>query len=256
MPTASAAVRFAEPWAKGVRAGKRRASPLCAAAWAAALASFFLVSYGGAGWHASRQDVVASLAFAWEREIPLLPWTIIPYWSLVPLYLAAPFLCRSRGELNALGQRLLTAQAVAVACFFLFPRRFGFVRPDLDGVPGLLFTFLSNVDNPFNQTPSLHVVLSVILGAFYVGLARQHRQDAAWAVCAWFLLISLSVLTTYQHHVLDVPAGVLLGALCLRLRPGDAGRHRTALRGRDVLRVAWTAALVAGAIFLASAGMA
>lgn len=245
----------------GVAAGLRGA----AAAWVVALASFFLASYGGAAWLASRQAEVASHAFAWERGIPLVPWTVVPYWSLVPLYLASPFLCRDRAELDGLGRRLLAVQAAAVACFVLFPRRFGWVRPEMDGMPGALLALLSQVDTPFNQAPSLHVALSVVLGAFYARLARQRRPGvapgptlgAAWAVHAWFGLVGLSVLTTHQHHALDVPAGVLLGILCLRLRPGSAaGPRHTAQRRRDGMRAGWIAALAAGSLLLASAGMA
>jgi len=36
---------------------------------------------------------------------------------------------------------------------------------------------------------------------------------------AWFTLIGVSVLTTYQHHFIDLPTGALLGWLCVWLWP-------------------------------------
>jgi membrane-associated phospholipid phosphatase len=41
------------------------------------------------------------------------------------------------------------------------------------------------------------------------------------ALQSWFALIAVSVLTTYQHHVLDVPAGAVLGALVLLFTARD-----------------------------------
>jgi hypothetical protein len=35
----------------------------------------------------------------------------------------------------------------------------------------------------------------------------------------WFAVLAVSVLTTYQHHFIDVPTGALLGFLCLWLWP-------------------------------------
>ena len=60
-------------------------------------------------------------------------------------------------------RRLLTAQVVAVVCFILFPLRFTFRQPATDGIPGFLFDALTSFDKPFNQAPSLHIALLVIL---------------------------------------------------------------------------------------------
>ena len=135
--------------------------------WLLLLGPFFFASYGLATWLASRRAEVGSFAFGWERHIPFVPWTIVPYWSIDVLYGVSLFVCASRRELDTHARRLLTAQVAAVACFILFPLRFSYERPAPDGVPGVLFTVLGSFDKPFNQAPSLHIALLVILWDLY-----------------------------------------------------------------------------------------
>jgi len=181
-----------------------------ALAWLAFLGPFFLLTYGLANWSAAQRVDVSSVTFAWETGIPFWAWTILPYWSIDLLYGVSLFVCATRRELDTHGKRLLTAQLVAVACFVLFPLRFSFDRPAADGLWGLMFAALAGFDQPFNQLPSLHIALAVILWALY---ARKLSGIPRLAMDAWFLLICGSALTTYQHHFIDIPAGLLLGAL-------------------------------------------
>ena len=190
-----------------------------AAAWLAFLGPFFFATYALANWLASLRTDVPSVVFGWERGIPFWPWTIVPYWIIDVLYGVSLFLCASRRELDTHALRLLSAQIVAVACFVAFPLRFTFTHPPADGVFGTLFDLLLGFDRPFNQLPSLHVALAVILWALY---ARKVRGAARIAVDIVFVMIGASVLTTYQHHFIDIPAGLALGWLCLWLWPDDA----------------------------------
>ena len=104
-----------------------------------------------ANWTASLHTAVPSIVFDWERHIPFLPWTIVPYWIIDALYGISLFLCASKRELDTHALRLLTAQVVAVACFIAFPHRFTFAHPPADGVFGALFDVLLGFDRPFNQ---------------------------------------------------------------------------------------------------------
>lgn len=210
-------------------------------AWLAFLAPFFFVTYGFANWTAAQRAVVPALAFGWERAIPFWAWTIVPYWSIDALYGLSLFVCASRRELDAHAQRLLTTQLFAVACFVAAPHRFSFERPAADGLFGAMFDALFAFDLPYNQIPSLHIALAVILWVLY---ARKVRGLARILLDAWFLLIGASVLTTYQHHFIDIPTGFALGWLAVwlwplpadgvaapwhaRRRPADPARHRLA----------------------------
>lgn len=186
--------------------------------WLLLLGPFFFISYGFANWLASQQATVSTIVFDWERHIPFIPWTILPYWVIDIMYALSLFICTSRKELDSHAKRLLTAQIVAVICFILFPLGFSFERPQTNGVSGWLFTALSNFDQPYNQAPSLHIGLLVILWLLYV---RHLPRTLVWPFHALCLLIAVSVLTTYQHHFIDVPTGALLGLLCVWLWPLD-----------------------------------
>ena len=212
-------------------------------AWLLFLGPFFFVTYGLANWAATRRALVPSLAFGWEGAIPFWAWTIVPYWSIDLLYGLSLFVCATRDELDAHAKRLLTAQVFAVTCFVAAPHRFSFDRPQADGVFGALFDALAGFDLPYNQIPSLHIALAVILWLLYV---RRLSGVARILLDTWFLLIGASVLTTYQHHFIDLPTGFALGWLCAWLWPlpadgvaapasawryaTDPARHRLALR--------------------------
>ena len=91
--------------------------------------SVSFLTYNFANAMASRRAGVSTLMFSWERYIPFLPWTILPYWSSDLLYAVSLFVCTTRDELDRQGKRLLAIQAVAVASFLAFPLRCAFVRP-------------------------------------------------------------------------------------------------------------------------------
>ena len=171
----------------------------------------FYASYSLCNHYAASLAYVPEIAFAWERGIPFWEWTILPYWSLNLMYAAAFFLCRNACEQNRYVARLVSAQIIATTCFILFPLHFGWPKLPTDGLWGVMFDSLVAFDLPYNQSPSLHIALSIIVGAFYWTRFPKIRLP----ILLWQSLIALSVLTTYQHHFIDVPTGALLGWLVL-----------------------------------------
>ncbi len=205
MNTPASAPATAIPWQRGV-------------AWLLFLGPFFFISYGFANNMAARWQVSEAHVYDWERHIPFIPWTIVPYWSIDLLYGLSFLLCRSVQQVDRHALRLLTAQLLSVACFLAFPLTFSFARPATDGLFGGLFDALAGFDQPYNQAPSLHISLLVII---WVRFAGASRGPARLAVDLWAALIAASVLTTYQHHFIDLPTGALVGLLCLWLWPDE-----------------------------------
>jgi len=199
---------------------------LSAALALAMLGPFFFLTYSFANWVTSQRGNVPSVVFGWERQIPFLPWTIVPYWSTDLFYAASLFLCLTRKELDLHVKRLLAVQVLCVVAFLMFPLRFSFEHRAVGGFLGSLFTLLGSFDKPFNQAPSLHVALTVILWARY---SAHFRGWLWWTIRAWFLLMAASTLTTYRHHFIDVPAGIMAGLFCLLLVPEGVERQSRAL---------------------------
>lgn len=190
-----------------------------AALWLLLLGPVFFISYGWANNWSAQQAFVPSLWFDWERHIPFWDWTILPYMSIDAFYALSLFICTSRAELDTHAKRLLCATVLSVAGFWLFPLQFAFTRPETSGFNGMLFEVLSGFDKPFNQAPSLHISLLMLLWVCY---GRHLRGVALWLLHGWFFLIGVSVFTTYQHHIMDGVGGVVAGLLCLYLLPDGA----------------------------------
>lgn len=168
------------------------------------------------------QENVPAVVFGWETYIPFWQWTILPYWSINFVYAASLFFCRTRDELDGHAKRLLTAQIIAVSFFVMAPLHFSFEKPVTSGLPAVLFDALHAFDKSFNQAPSLHIALTLIL--MDLGL-KVLPLKARGALLVWSFLVILSVLTTYQHHFIDIPTGMLLGIFCIWLWPLDRNRN-------------------------------
>jgi len=194
--------------------------------WGALLGVIFFATYNNVNQYTASLEPVDSFFFAWETHIPFWPWTIVPYWTIDLFYGLALFLAPTKTILLRLVKRLLLAQFLCISGFLLFPLKFAFVRPITDGIFGNLFTALAQFDLPYNQAPSLHIVLLLVLWRQY----RGYCAGSPWRylVHVWCGLIAVSVLTTWQHHLIDLITGLWVGAFCLLAIPEQPGSWRWA----------------------------
>ena len=177
----------------------------------AGLSILFLIVYSGCNWITARRAGVGTFYFEWERRIPFVPFMILPYMSIDLFFVAAPFLCRSERALRIFSRRVMFAIVVSGVCFLLFPLRFAFPRPHADGRLGAIFDWFRGMDAPYNLLPSLHAALMVILADVYL---RHTRGFLRAGIIAWFALIAVSPVLTYQHHLIDIAGGFVLAAFC------------------------------------------
>lgn len=156
---------------------------------------------------------------SWELAIPVVPWFIVPYWSIDIFFAIAPFLCTHRSELRALAGRLTLAILLASACFVVWPLGLMHVRSDEQGLFTPLFAAIHAFDKPHNLFPSLHVAFAFILRWTY---HRHVRGLPRLLFHGWFLCISLSTILVHQHHLVDLVGGLALAILCCYLVTEDA----------------------------------
>jgi protein-tyrosine phosphatase/membrane-associated phospholipid phosphatase len=185
-----------------------RALSAATALW---LSLLFVSIYGGTGWLTSLRSHVGTWRFAWEGRLPLVPWLIVPYMSLDLFFVAAPFLCVDGVELRTYRRRMTMAILAAGGMFVAMPLQFAFPRPQPDGWPGAIFAALHGFDRPYNLFPSLHIAILLIIAGTYL---RHTRGVVRTLVCVWFVMIAVSTVFTYQHHVIDVGGGIVLALLC------------------------------------------
>lgn len=217
--------------------------------WMAGLVAFFFSTYAFSCWTSYLRHHVPSIIFGWEHHIPFLAWTIVPYWSVDPIYVLSVFLFRTRAELITHCKRLLAVQVISVAAFLLFPLRLNVSRPEVTGLLGWMFAIRTGIDPPFNEAPSLHIGFMVVLWAAY---GRYLRGWALWLMRGWFLLTMLSTLTTYRHHFFDLPTGLWVGLFCLAIFP-NGGAVAQSVPLPNLLRLRMAALHLAGALICAAA---
>ena len=154
-----------------------------------------------------------------STHIPFLAWTIIPYWSINLFYGLSLFINattqRRRPPRRPLPHARNSSPSPASS---LFPLTATFVAAGDRWRPvRLLFAVLGGFDKPFNQAPSLHIALLVIIWDHSRHRYTRTASRIVWHV--WCFLIGASVLTTWQHHFIDIPTGALLGLFALWLFP-------------------------------------
>jgi hypothetical protein len=161
-----------------------------------------------------------------DRAIPFLAWTVWPYLLLLAADVVLPLLVRER----ALFKRMLVAYAVAIGAnlviWILLPT--AIARPEVldDTLSAGTYRLLLAVDGPGNCFPSAHVTIPAV-AVWALGRERPRWRGPLWAL---FAVLSLSILTTRQHYVVDLFGGLATGALGVAV----SNRLSSVRGGRDV----------------------
>lgn len=218
------------------RPPKERGLFWIAAGCLALTGAVFVLVYSTCNRFTAARDDVGSLFFEWERSLPLVRELVVPYWSLDLFFCGAFFLCRSRAELRLLTSRLILVVLASGACFLLFPLRFGWERPQPQGWTGFLFRALYVNDLPFNLAPSLHISLRSLVWIVY---GKHLRGRLRKVVKVWFIVIGLSTILVWQHHLMDVATGFVMGWIIQAVLPAGP-RYRAPATAAHRKLTAWT----------------
>ena len=220
------------------------------ALWLAFLGPFFFITYGLVNYFTSLRTDVAVVVSAWEQRIPFVSWLMLPYMSIDAFYAASLFLYRKRSLLDRHAWRLLMATIISNVGFLLVPLQFSFNVPRAEGFNGQLQNLLFGFDKPYNQAPSLHIALLIIL---WVAYAKKLRGLTRLALHGWFFAIGASVLLVYQHHFVDVWSGALVGLICLYLIPDPPFSWRRKKPTTTMQHIGLRYSVASGLLFLVTA---
>ena len=146
-----------------------------------------------------------------DEQIPFVPWTILIYLGCYVFWIINYIIgCRQDREkaFRFMGADLF-AKLVCLLCFLAFPTTN--VRPVIEGnsIWEELMRMLYHVDAADNLFPSMHCLTS----AFCFISVRGNEKVPKWYKAASLLMaagICISTLTTRQHVLIDVFAGVFL----------------------------------------------
>jgi len=154
-----------------------------------------------------------------DRSIPFIPWTVWLYGTITWAGLLAWLQVPDRKNMVRLFAVVCICSMVCSLFFVVWPTTFPrhlYPLPDLalsqfDAATLAELTDLRDSDSPTNCAPSLHVALAWGGALTWVGWLKK-RWMMALPIC-WALVVSACTLTTKQHYVVDVPAGLLVGLL-------------------------------------------
>ena len=159
-----------------------------------------------------------------DRAIPVLPWTVWPYLFLagcIGLILAA----WRRSTFWRAMQALMIGYPIDLLIFAVFPTTY----PRVETVPGdgwtqMAFNFLFAVDTPANCFPSGHITAPLI-ACWALATDFPRARIPLWIA---FAGLSVTILTTKQHYVVDLFGGLATGLFGLWIS-GRLARRSAAL---------------------------
>ncbi|MBL9144640.1 MAG: dual specificity protein phosphatase family protein [Verrucomicrobiaceae bacterium] len=208
----------------------------------------FIGVYGACNQLTALREPVPTLMLPWEIHMPFVKEFVVPYWTLDVFFCGAFFLCASRAQLNLLTKRLIAVTLVSGLFYLLFPLKLGFPRPMPEGWTAPWFKALYFNDLPYNLAPSLHISLRSLVWVFYGAVLTGWTRRV---VKVWFMLIGASTLLVWQHHLVDVASGFVMGWAIAALIPDPQQAHTVNPSRKLALRYG-TGALVCGLLCFVS----
>lgn len=147
-----------------------------------------------------------------DKYVPFLPWTIIIYFGCYLLWGVNYLICafnEDKAERSRYFCADIIAKGISFLIFIIIPTTN--VRPEIAGTDFWSFCmkFLFWIDAPDNLFPSIHCLASWLC---WIGIRKRKDIPAAYRYFSliFALAVCISTLTTRQHVIVDVFAGVFL----------------------------------------------
>lgn len=155
------------------------------------------------------------LTLAMDEQIPFVPWTLSIYFGCY-LFWIANYLIAARQERGKAVRFLsadIMAKLICLVCFVVLPTTN--TRPEVigDSVWHMGMRFLYEIDAADNLFPSIHCLTSWF-GWIAVRNNEKIPKGYRLGSLVFALMVCISTLTTKQHVLVDVFAGVGLAEFC------------------------------------------
>jgi len=181
------------------------------------LTPFYLITNHLMSW---RGTTVLDPTTSLDLAIPFMAWTVVIYLSLFYLFYPLPLLSMpdnksGRYEALIMSQGLIVLFIISNIWFVICPAEVHIRSQALENVDTMHPVFLSmfeglwSMDEPYNAWPSLHVSSALLFTLFAIRWWKG-KPVLQWSVGIWWVLMSLSILTTKQHFILDLITGALV----------------------------------------------
>lgn len=149
-----------------------------------------------------------SLAIPIDHRIPFRPEWVFVYLTVYFVFVLPFFYLEDRKALIAMDISQFVALGISYTMFIYLPVAYD--RPSVEVVDFATWTLsvVQGNDPPWNCFPSTHCIACTISS---LALMKYNRKVGWWVLIST-IFICASTVFTKQHFVLDVVAGVLLGA--------------------------------------------
>ena len=169
--------------------------------------------YGGTNWISSQRHDLYAFYFPWELKIPLIPEMIFIYLSVYIVPIVHLFLL-TKEEMSEGTKTLVFSIIISGVLFLLIPTKIGYPWPPPTDRYPFFFGLVKTLDLPHNLFPSLHITLAYIFSRL---LMRSGQNVLNFLCCLWFVSVCFSIILVYQHHIVDILGGLLVGQLSWHL---------------------------------------
>jgi membrane-associated phospholipid phosphatase len=177
---------------------------------------WFVLIYGGADYLTGLHNVRFRLHLPVELGIPFVPAMVVFYNSMHLTYMIAPFILRTRPEMNAIAMTWVLITLCAGIVFLLVPSEDAFPTPP-DAALGRwrgMFRLADQANLRFNSFPSMHVAWGIVCVDVYARSAGWLGRSCLWC---WGVGMVLSTVLLHQHHLADAAGGLALALVGSRL---------------------------------------
>jgi len=150
---------------------------------------------------------------AWDRALPVLPWTEVAYFLVYPFVLATPFVAATRADVRWFMTRGWVATAAIIPLYLLLPI-IAPAKPVIgDSALEILMRWERAYDAPVTAFPAFHVVWALLAARVYAR-AWPRLSPLWWLMAA---AVSVSCVTVGMHAAIDVAGGVAAWLLIVNI---------------------------------------